>query len=58
MKRFQAALAVLGFAAGPFLMLGFLNSGSPLGVFCGLGVTALYTITFVCFVVILEERLR
>lgn len=58
MKLLKATAAVLGFAIGPFLMLGFVNSGSPLGVFIGLGITALYTITFVSFVSILADRIK
>jgi hypothetical protein len=57
MTLLKAAAAVLGFAIGPFLFLGFMNSGTMLGAFCGIGVLAVYSITFMCAVAIVADAI-
>lgn len=54
----KAFIAVAAFAVGPFISLALLNSGSVLGAFCGLASGAVYGISFVAFVSIVEDRIK
>lgn len=58
MTLIKAFIAVAAFAAGPFVSLSLLNSGTVLGAFCGLASGAVYGISFVAFVGLVMEKLR